>query len=408
VGLGVVGLGLVAAGVGAARPALGQKAGNKGAGGGTSVSLTEPAAPLLPDAFGEWKNSAAAGETPGYSLVNVNKDALEESAPQRSQVAEYTRGGRTVHVEAIQFADRTGATSAFSLVERPGMTVGKEVGDTDAVGVGPDGAGVVLFAVGPDVVLANFAGEADGGALKADAAALKPLVNAMPRVYGSKDVAPLLPSLLPASGRVPGTVRYALGQTTYALEGGVLQASSLGWDKELEAVTAQYDDARGKEMLTLLLYPTPTIAASFAKDLQGELGGIGASAAGKLGLGSGVAKVRREGPLVIVAGGGFAADAAQKMVENVHLQVMTFNQDVQPTFHIKAVQTFSLLTNIAILSGILCSAAVLLGIFLGFGRATYRVMRGKPAAVESEFLSLHLSPQSKKADFGMPGPMERS
>jgi hypothetical protein len=39
-------------------------------------------------------------------------------------------------------------------------------------------------------------------------------------------------------------------------------------------------------------------------------------------------------------------------------------------------------------------------VFLGGGRAAIRVMRGKPAAVEVEFLSLHLSPQNKPAQFG--------
>ena len=113
----------------------------------------------------------------------------------------------------------------------------------------------------------------------------------------------------------------------------------------------------------------------------------------------GNAKLRREGPLVVVAAGSFAGDEAQRMIENVHLREMTFNQDVQPTFHIAAVQTFSLLTNIAILSGVLMSGAVLLGLFLGVGRATFRVMRGKPAALEPEFLSLHLSPENKPAQF---------
>jgi hypothetical protein len=39
-----------------------------------------------------------------------------------------------------------------------------------------------------------------------------------------------------------------------------------------------------------------------------------------------------------------------------------------------------------------CSAAVLLGFFLGGGRALYRVARGKPASSvhEVEFIRLHL------------------
>ena len=43
------------------------------------------------------------------------------------------------------------------------------------------------------------------------------------------------------------------------------------------------------------------------------------------------------------------------------------------------------------LSGVLGLAAVLLGLFLGVGRASIRVLMGKPAATEPEFLRLDLS-----------------
>jgi hypothetical protein len=367
-----------------------------GAAAQTSIAITEPSAPLLPAKFGEWKKAASVGETPSYSLLTVNKDALAECGPQRSQVAEYTRGGRNVHIEAIQFGDRTGAYSAFTLVERPGMSGGKELGSSDAVG---DGA--VLFTAGSSVVLANFGGtaaEGDIATVNADIASLRALAAVMPKVTGNKGMAPLLPTLAPAKGLVEGSVRYALGPVSYAAEGGVLPANSLGWDKEPEAVTALYADARGKETLTVLLYPTPTIAKSITQAIQGEVPQMGA----QMGVNFGTARVRREGPLLLLASGSFSGDEAQRMVENIHLKEMTFNQDVQPPFHVVAAQTFSLLANIAILSGVLMATAVLLGLFLGVGRATFRVMRGKPAAAEPEFLSLHLAPQNKPAQFHPP------
>jgi hypothetical protein len=374
VALAVMAAGIaVVAGAGMGTHAVGQ----------TSVTLMEPSAPLLPEKFGEWKRVAAAG-TPGDSFVQGNKDVLAESGLLRSQVGDYTRGGRNLHIEAIELGDRTGAYSAFTWLARSGMAQGKELGANDAVGTDAKGVEAVLFTAGSSVVLVE-------GATAEDLRTLKPLAEGLPKVVGSRGVAPLLPRLAPAKGLVAGSVRYALGPKTYAAEGGVLQPGSLGWDKEPEVVTAQYDDARGKETVTLLLYPTPTIAGDFAKTLQDQLPQLAAK--------MGAAKVRREGPLVVVAAGSFPADEAQRMVENVHLSEMTFNQDVQPTFHIAAVQTFSLLTNIAILSGVLMAGAVLLGLFLGVGRATFRVMRGKPAALEPEFLSLHLSAQNKPAQF---------
>ncbi len=352
----------------------------------SAVTLTEPSGPLLPQSFGEWRSTGQGGATPGYSLANTNKDALEECGPQRSAVMEYTRGGKTVHVEAVQFGDRTGAYSAYTLVERAGMRVGKELGSSDAVG---DGA--VLFTQGSTLVLANFV-SGDGEVAAADVAALKPLAEVLPKVSGSKGVFPLLPTLAPTKGLVAGSLRYALGPATYSGDGGVLPANSLGWDKEPEAVTALYDDARGKETLTLIVYPTPMIAGSFTREIQGELPQMGPKFA--------TAKVRREGPLVILADGTYTGDEAQRMVENVHLrQDVSFDKDVQPVFRVEAGKTYSLLANIVILSGVLMLAAVLLGLFLGVGRAAFRVMRGKPAAVEPEFLSLHLSPQNEAPKF---------
>jgi hypothetical protein len=356
--------------------------------GAQSVTLTEPSAPLLPAGFGEWK-TAPAGDTPGYSLANADKDALEECGPQRSAVSDYARGGRTLHVEAIQFADRTGAASAFTLMERPGMKPGKEVGAVDAVG-----ENAVLFTAGSSLVLVSGAGAQD-------VAGLKGLAAGLPKVSGNKGVAPVLPTMVPAEGYVPGSLRYALGPETYAAEGGVLPAHSLGWDKNVEAVTAQYADKRGKETLTVLLYPTPEIAGTFAAKIHDALPQMAAQNAAAFGN----ARVRREGPMVLLASGGgadgFAGDAAQQLIGNIHMrEIVATDADMHPLFKTEATKTYGLLANIAILAGVLMVAAVLLGFFLGAGRAAYRVMRGKPAAVEMEFLSLHLAPQNKAAEFG--------
>jgi hypothetical protein len=310
----------------------------------------------------------------------MSKDALEECGPQRSAVADYIRNGKTIHVEAIQFADRTGAYSAFTLAERPGMAESKDLGSYDAAG-----NGAVLFTVGSSVVLVN-------GATPADLASLKPLADGLPKVFGSKGVAPLLPSLLPARGLVNGSLRYAVGAASYALEGGVLPANSLGWDKSAEAVTALYADKRGRETLTVLLYPTPAIAGKYEKLVGDDLPHMGSAFA--------KAKVRREGDLVILAEGTFSPDEAERMVNNIHLkQQVSFDKDLEISPHQQVVQGYSLFRSILVLSGVLMLSAVLLGFFLGYGRALYRVMRGKPAAKEIEFLSLHLSPQNKPAEF---------
>jgi len=342
-----------------------------------SVAVKLPETPLLPASFGEWKTAGNPIANPTYSilLANVNKAALEEDNPQRSAVGDYTRAGKTVHVEAVQFNDKTGAYSAFTLVEQPGMRVVKDVGDNAAVG-----EGAVLFAVGSTVVLVN-------GADASDLTSLKPLAEGVPKPQGNKGVAPLLPTFVPEKGLVAGSVRYAVGPATYAAQGGVLPAQSLGWDKSGEAVTAKYNDKRGQETLTILLYPTPAIAGNFTRQVEGETEGLGPTFANT--------KVRREGELVMLANGTFSADEAQKMVENIHLrQEVTFDKDVPPEFHTEVQKTFSLLQAIALLFAVLGGTAVALGLILGFGRAGLRILMGKPAAVEPEFLSLHLAPQN--------------
>lgn len=369
--------------------------------GQMSVALTEPEGPLLPAKFGDWTRRPATGAAPGYSLTSLSAQALAECGEKRSQAAEYVRGGRSMHVEALEFGDKTGAYSAFTLAEQAGaqltgrtltgLVVGKGEDEYESVGATPGGGGAVLVMVGKTVVLANM----PGGATEADARALQPLVEAMPKVFGNSGLAPLLPALVPTKGLVAGSLRYALGPVSYAAEGGVLPAGSLDWKMEPEAVTAQYDDERGKETLTLLQFPTPTIAQNAAKVIRGEVPEL-----------KGSARLEQKGTLVSLAEGSFAGGAAEEMVKGIHLSVLTFNQDVHPAFKVVAAQTFSLLENIAILSGVLGAGAVLLGLFLGLGRAWFRVLRGKPAAVEVEFLSLHLAPQNKPAVFGGPDPRE--
>jgi hypothetical protein len=355
---------------------------------GQSVTLTEPPVQLLPQSFGGWQQGG--NSEPGtVSLTTVNKAALQECGPLRSQVNTYTRNGKTMRVEAVEFGDRTGAYSAFTLAVRPDMRVSKDAGSSDAVG-----DGVVMFTTGDTLVLAS-------PATQADLPALKQLAKVLPKVTGSRGVAPLLPSFVPAEHLAASGMRYALGPESYAAEGGVLPANSLGWDKSAEAVTANYDLKQGHETVTLLIYPTPQIAQAFEKRLSTGVTGLGPSFAN--------ARVRREQELVMVASGALPAKDAQALLENVHMkQLVSIDRDMPPAFHAEVQKTFSLLTNIAILSGVLMGAAVLLGLFLGGARALVRVLQGKPAASEPEFLSLHLSNQNSVPHWETPGPNAHS
>ena len=73
---------------------------------------------------------------------------------------------------------------------------------------------------------------------------------------------------------------------------------------------------------------------------------------------------------------------------------VTFDQKMPLEFHTEVKKTASLLQNIAVLCGVLILAALLLGLFLGGARAGLRVMMGKPAASEPEFLTINLRGRS--------------
>ena len=342
----------------------------------TSVSLHPD---LLPTAgFGDWKASGSqpASAEPAFSLVNANKAALEECNPQRSAVETYINAqGKTLHVEAVELKDASGALAAYSILNQPGMRALQGLGTVAA-----QGDGGVVFVSGADVAVAFPATAADLPTLAA-------LAAVMPKATGSQALQPLLPTLLPTRGLIPGSVRYAMGARSYMAEGGVLPAAGLGWEKDAEAVTARYSDRRGNETLTLLLYPTPTIAGPHLRTLESQLPGNGPSFKN--------AKTRREGSLVAVANGTFSPDAAQALVENTHLhQLATTDKAMVTPDVVETRKTFGLLANIILFSGVLCLGALLLGIFLGGGRALIRILRGKPAATETEFLSLHLESQN--------------
>src|ERR1700743_591372 len=169
------------------------------------VTLTEPPVQLLPQSFGGWQQGGNS-EPGAVSLTTVNKAALQECGPLRSQVNTYTRNGRTMRVEAVEFGDRTGAYSAFTLAVRPEMKTAKNVGSWDAVG---DGA--VMFTTGDTLVLAS-------PARGADLPARKELAKVLPKVTGSRGVAPLLPSFVPEEHLTASGLRYALGPGSYAGE----------------------------------------------------------------------------------------------------------------------------------------------------------------------------------------------
>ncbi len=346
--------------------------------------LVEPPVPLLPSSFGAWQR---AGEAPAckdcFQPEGQAADVLKEDGLNRGDTITYQRkkGTGTLDVTAFQFGDATGAVSAFTYLRKPGSRLVLSGNGKVGSEMASSGAGDFIFRSGVTVVIADVSRA--GASVVND---LRLLETTLPKIGGTKAQSPLLPTLLPAKGLEAETVRYALGPAGYQAMGGVLPAEIIGFDKSAEVVMAKYE---GRGMLTLLLYPTPQIAGNHGRAIEAEMNRQGAAA--------GTVKLRREGPLVAMTTGAWSPDAAQKMVEDAHLHVvMTWNKTPPLDFRTEVHKTVSLLTSIAIFSGLLALAAVILGLFLGFGRAAIRVLQGKPAATEPEFLRIDLSGQFAK------------
>jgi hypothetical protein len=323
------------------------------------TTLAIPPSPLLPESLRTGPDHDAGNGAPSWSgadapiLVEDGIRRYERGDAQNPAGHGNTPSGT---VTVYQFDDATGAYAAYSYLRK-------------------SSADHVMLS-GVSVVVSNLKLYPDSAA-----ALLKTVQVGLPKVGGTKGLAPLLPTYLPTQGLKRETVKYALGPVGYQAISGVLPPEIVGFDKAAEVVTAKYE---GKGMLTMLLYPTPQIAGDHGRQIEAEMNRQGASA--------GTVKLRREGPLVLLTTGAWRPAEAQEMVENIHLRnQLTWNKPMPPEFHAEVRKTVSLLTSILLFCGLGALAAVVLALFFGGARAAIRVLQGKPAATEPEFLRIDLS-----------------
>jgi hypothetical protein len=170
--------------------------------------------------------------------------------------------------------------------------------------------------------------------------------------------------------------------------GGVLPADVVGFDKSAETVTAKL---KSGGLLTLLLYPTPQLAGEHGRAIESLMNQrVAADGAERTAIGT--VMMRREGPLVVMTTGVWTAAEAKKTVNGIHLNSeVSFDKPMPVEFRAEVRKTYSLLQSIVIFCGISALAMLVLGLFFGGGRALIRVMQGKPAASEPEFLHIDLS-----------------
>ena len=348
---------------------------------GAKTMLVEPPAPLLPHRFGAWEQ--VKSELDGSEAAEMNgasEMAMKEDGLTRFASSSYKRDGsnQTILIKAYQFVDACGAVAAYSYYRSPTDRPAPQLKlGSDAF---LDHSGLT-FRSGTTLVMTNF----NEALLTSDLASL---VSALPKASGSAGIAPMLPTLVPGKDIDADSVRYALGPRGYTAEGGVLPVEVIGFDKSAEVVSAR--NASGG-LLMLLLYPTPQIAGEHERMIDAVLKGTGPGPTVVGGASTRTVKMRREGTLVLLALGDWPTGEAERTVNAIHLhEEVTWNKPVPLDFHTEVRKTFTLLESIAFFCGFSAIAMLVLGLFFGYGRALIRVMQGKPAASEPEFLRIDL------------------
>jgi hypothetical protein len=347
---------------------------------------TPAAPPLLPTDFAGWGLSAPAQESNAPEVADAaNAPVLKEYGFQQLASGHYVNGDNKLSLRAIRFQDASGAYGAFTFYRRHG-SIEEQIGH----GAAWDGSHV-LFWAGATLVDATF-----DKVTAMSPAELRELAKDLPQPASSANVAPPLPGYLPHQDLAAGLTHYALGPEAYARGGGVLPVALVDFaSSSAEAVTANYSNRDGDGQITLLIYPTPQLAAARLRDIDAFLKAGNSQATWPPPLAeshSSSLLTRRSGPIVAVITGSLPAATAHKLLNQVNYQADVVWNNPQG-YVSEGSKVARLILGIFALVGILGGAAILLGLFLGGGRALYRVMRGKPASAfqeETEFIQLHL------------------
>jgi len=349
-------------------------------------AATHASAPsLLPDAFDGWVQTAPAQMLTDPAQADPpNAAALKEYDFTGGLSAAYTRGSDTLTLRALQFHDASGAYGAYSFYRQNGWP-------KEDIGAGATSDhNRVLFWQGNALVDANFSLIGP-----MSAAELRDLAGDLPKAEGTRALAPPILSDLPQQSLDGQTTHYALGAASYAGSGGVLPAGLVGFDRGAETVTASYTLRSGAATLTLIDYPTPQMAMAQEPQIRAYLkAGASAQPAWPKPLedsNPAAIEVRRSGPLVAIVSGDAIPDESHKLLGSVHFD-SELTSIPQPGGESEISKTSKLLIGIAALVIVGGSAALLLGFFLGGGRALYRVARGRPVSsvYDAEFIHLDL------------------
>lgn len=351
----------------------------------TTIVLPPSTKALLPDVFDGWVTSGPSKVVTDAAQVDpANAAALKEYGFNAAVLANYKREGDTLSMRALRFDDASGAYGAYTFYRQNGWPK-EEIG----TGAASD-KNRVLFWQGTTVVDATFSriGPETAGELRE-------IAHQLPVPTGNRAMIPPVLADVPSEKLDGQTTHYAEGPAGYAGSGGVLPPSLVAFDKGAEAVTANYSLVSGPATLTIIDYPTPQIAEAQEAAIRAYLkaGSQAQPPWPKPLTDSDLSslEVRHSGPLVALVSGDAVPDDSHRLLESVHYEASL--TAVPEPVESDVEKTSKLLMGIAVLTMIGAAAAIVLGGFLGGGRALYRMARGRPisSVYDEEFIHLDLA-----------------
>jgi hypothetical protein len=351
---------------------------------------TESPAPtpqtLLPETFAGWQLTGTPEQSTQASAADPGDAVpLQEYGFTRYESAKYTRDDGNLTVKAMEFGDATGAFGAFTFYRRPTMS------EAYIGGGGAFDGTRVLFWDGTTLIDAKFE-----HITPMSAGELRDLITQLPKALGNQATPPRLPRYLPLVHLQPETVRYAIGPQSYGMSGGVLPPGLVDFGRSAEVVTAEYNALGGTGTLTIINYPDTDIAIDREHAIQAYFASHGSTqypwTPALTDSNPSAIQLRRSGPLLAVSSGSYSSGAANELLQRVHYEeIVTMGHEKQHVDDPRLVA--QIILDVAALVGIFALIAIVLGVFLGAGRAALQRSRNKSGLPEdgsSEFIRLNL------------------
>ena len=351
----------------------------------TEIAPPAPQA-LLPETFAGWQITGTPDQSTQASAADPGDAApLQEYGFTRYESARYSRDDGDLTVKAMEFGDATGAYGAFTFYRRPTMSAA-DIGSGGAF----DGTRV-LFWSGTTLVDAKFQ-----HITPMSAGELRDLITQLPKALGNVATPPRLPDYLPSQHLQKETVRYAIGPQSYVMSSGVLPPGLVDFGRSAEVVTAEYNALGGTGTLTIINYPDTDIAIDRQHAVQAYFASHGSTqypwTPALTDSNPSAIQLRRSGPLLAISSGSYSSGAANELLQRVHYEeIVTLGHEKPHTDDPKLVA--QIILDVAALVGIFALLAIILGIFLGAGRAALQRSRNKSGLPEdgsSEFIRLNL------------------